>query len=98
MFSSDLTDEELSSKIGHVSVPVLIAYSLSDEYVPSNIDMISTTKRLQIAMGRKPKDLQQKDKVITIEGANHGLSEASHQQIFIEEVIHFVGSLLTICK
>jgi hypothetical protein len=34
MFSSDMTAEELRSRLGHVSVPVLSVFSLADEYVP----------------------------------------------------------------
>jgi len=46
MFSSDLTDGELSRKFYHVGVPTLVAMSLDDEYVPKTVDMSALAERM----------------------------------------------------
>lgn len=38
MFSSDLNEAELKQKLGHLKVPVLIVYSLHDQYVPKEVN------------------------------------------------------------
>lgn len=50
MFSSDLSDEELRAKLGHVAVPTLLAMSLDDEYVPRSVDPAALSKRMSGAM------------------------------------------------
>ena len=85
MFSSDFTDDELKSKLGHVRVPVLIVHSGDDEYA-KHIDKKAITERMQ--------RLFEKSKGIVIEGANHDFSSnKEHEKEFFAIVNDFVTKL-----
>lgn len=85
MFSSDLTVEELQSKLGHVGVPVLIAYSMEDQYVPSHVDKRSLVQRLSNAM---PKSL------VCLLDANHSLGNSDYaMDEFVRRVVMFLNGL-----
>jgi pimeloyl-ACP methyl ester carboxylesterase len=52
LFSSDLSDEQLKQRLGHVSVPCLVIFSLDDEYVPLSVNRHALQERLAAAMPR----------------------------------------------
>lgn len=95
-FSSDLTNEELKDRLGHVgelgkktSLRLLTAYSKKDEYVPESVDKDVLLKRLVAAMNN--------DEVIgaaeglMLHNANHNLSEGSDDKsIFVKAVGNFL--------
>lgn len=92
MFSSDLTDEELSERVRHVAVPTLIAASLDDERVPAGVDVRRTTERLQKAMAA---DLVGSVDTVFFKEGGHRLRSAAGQSEFIEAVISFLEGLET---
>mmetsp|Transcript_9866 Transcript_9866/g.21114 ORF Transcript_9866/g.21114 Transcript_9866/m.21114 type:complete len:276 (+) Transcript_9866:33-860(+) len=85
MFSSDLTDEELKTILGHVTVPTLLVLSGADQYVPDHIDASALAGRLGAAIGPHAKTM-------VIGGANHGI-KAEGKTEFLEAVQEFVFGL-----
>ena len=52
MFSSDLSDAQLSALLGHMSgTPALLLFSGKDEYVPKSVDVGTLAPRIARAMG-----------------------------------------------
>lgn len=95
MFSSYLTDDQLTSKLGHLKgVPVLVAYSMSDEYVPSRFslqDKETLVGRLAGAMGEGAVPLM-------LTGASHSLAEpadGSAQSAFVRALVEMVTAAVT---
>lgn len=89
-FSSDLSDEELVERLGHIGLlhktlkHVLVAFSGSDEYVPNHIDSLALTERLVEAMNTKSGCVA---KALYLPTANHNLSEGDGNiDIFVGEV------------
>ncbi|KAL8153654.1 hypothetical protein V2J09_011414 [Rumex salicifolius] len=67
MFSSDLSDDQLRMRLGHMSnTPCQVIYSMADEYVPEYVDKKSLIERLCKALGGAEK--------AEIEWGNHSLS------------------------
>lgn len=67
LFSSYLTDEQLRQKLGHLDgMPVLVAYSLADQYVPAHVDKRGLVARLTAAIGSGAVPL-------CLEGGDHDL-------------------------
>lgn len=83
MFSSDLTDEELESRLGHVDVPILFAFSGADEYVPGHVDVTRLAQRLVTVVKGRP------SRSVVIEGANHSLR--GHEEQFVMTLLDFIG-------
>lgn len=54
LFSSDLSDAQLSELLGHVRVPTLLLLSGEDEYVPASVDSRALAHRLERAMAAAP--------------------------------------------
>lgn len=89
LFSSDLTDDQLRERLGHVGrradLDLIAVYSGKDEYVPSFVDKETLLKRLVKAMNN---DKDAADHVnaesgkggnargLMLEDANHNLSES----------------------
>ena len=96
-FSSDLSDDELYDRLGHVGdvgretgLHLLAAYSKKDEYVPDSVNKDVLLKRLVSAMNGS--DGQKEVAVgIMLENANHNLSEGGSDK---EEFVDAVGGLL----
>lgn len=86
MFSSDLTDGELSKRFHHVKVPTLVAISLDDEYVPKSVDVRAFAERMQSAT---------KAQMTTcfIEKGGHGLKVPEGLTVFINAVKAFLGNI-----
>lgn len=81
MFSSDLTDEQLTSLIGRVTVPTLVVFSGADEYVPSSVDKKQLLARLTAALPRGSS--------VIIEDAMHSLAGyESELMAAVEQFIH----------
>lgn len=82
-FSSDLSDEEMTERLGHVgawgrghSGHLLAAYSGADEYVPDHVDRDKLLERMCKAMNRgDDKPPRPVATPLMIETANHNLSE-----------------------
>lgn len=75
-FSSDWSDEELMSRLGHMSQnpkrQVIVAFSGSDEYVPKHVDHKLLSERLCLAMnGGKSSGVAQE---FFLPNGNHNLS------------------------
>ncbi|XP_058077792.1 UPF0613 protein PB24D3.06c isoform X1 [Magnolia sinica] len=67
MFSSDLSDDQLRLRLGHMSnTPCQVIFSMADEYVPEYVDREALVERLCKAMGGAEK--------VKIEHGNHSLS------------------------
>ena len=91
-FSSDLTDEQLRERLGHVSqrgrrLDLIAVYSGKDEYVPSFVDKDILLKRLVKAMNNDNVEDDEDDaesgeckggnaRGLMLEDANHNLSES----------------------
>lgn len=83
MFSSDLTPEELSQRLGHVNVPTLLAFSAKDEYVPFSVDVPQLAARMKAAMPHA-----QPCTITHIEGAGHALK--GHEDQFVTQLLDFM--------
>ncbi|CAI0560015.1 unnamed protein product [Linum tenue] len=67
MFSSDLTDDQLRLRLGHMcNTPCQVIFSMGDEYVPEYVDKKALVERLCRVMGGAEK--------VEIEHGNHSLS------------------------
>jgi len=80
MFSSDLTENELREKLGHVNVPCLLAISADDEYVPSSVDSTLLSHRMADAMAIAP---TKGAKSVILASGGHGVRNAEGQTQFI---------------
>lgn len=88
MFSSDLADEELRQRLGHIAVPTLIAVSADDEYVPSFVDSKALAARMADAMA--PSVLGRAEPLVLPEGG-HSLRLPTGSAAFVEAVVDFLG-------
>ncbi|XP_052207732.1 UPF0613 protein PB24D3.06c-like [Diospyros lotus] len=81
MFSSDLSDDQLRMRLGHMSnTPCQVIFSMSDEYVPDYVDKKALVDRLCRAMGGAEK--------VEIQWGNHSLSNRAEEAV--QAVINFV--------
>ena len=80
MFSSDLTENELREKLGHVNVPCLLAISADDEYVPASVDSTLLSHRMADAMAVAP---TKGAKSVILASGGHGVRNAEGQAQFI---------------
>eukprot|EP00250_Pteridium_aquilinum_P033141 c5241_g1_i1 orf=341-1390(-) len=77
MFSSDLTDQQLRVRLGHMSgVHCQVIFSMADEYVPEYVNKQALLERLCKAMGGAEK--------VEIEWGNHSLSNR------VQEAVHAI--------
>ncbi|KAH9572141.1 hypothetical protein CY35_02G130900 [Sphagnum magellanicum] len=77
LFSSDLSDAELRTRLGHMSrVPCQVIFSMADEYIPEYVDKAKLLKRLCEAMGGAEK--------VAIPWGNHSLSNR------VQETVHCI--------
>jgi pimeloyl-ACP methyl ester carboxylesterase len=89
MFSNDLTDTELESRLGHVTIPTALVFSLKDEYVPKHVQIPELAHRIAAAISKGPT----RPAALLVDGANHALSEASHAIEFADFVINFLRTV-----
>ncbi|OVA02971.1 Protein of unknown function DUF1749 [Macleaya cordata] len=83
MFSSDLTDDQLKTRLGHMSnTPCQVIFSMADEYVPEYVDKKALVERLCKAMGGAEK--------VEIEWGNHSLSNRVEEAV--QTILNFVKS------
>ena len=82
MFSTDLSDEMLSSLLS-CPVPALVVLSECDEYVPPGYDVTRSAKRLANALG--PKSC-----FFILPTGNHSISDPCDQKLFITQVVSFL--------
>ena len=99
-FSSDLTDEELVDRLGHVGkccthgLQLIAAFSKKDEYVPESVDKDILLKRLVSAMNanidgeEKMQGGRNVARGFMLENGNHNLSGDA------KEFVDAFGSLL----
>ncbi|KAF5738610.1 UPF0613 protein [Tripterygium wilfordii] len=81
MFSSDLTDDQLRMRLGHLSnTPCQVIFSMADENVPEYVDKKALVERLCRAMGGAEK--------VEIEHGNHCLSNRVGEAV--QAIIDFV--------
>ncbi|KAK6930026.1 Fusarinine C esterase SidJ [Dillenia turbinata] len=81
MFSSDLSDDQLRLRLGHMSnTPCLIIFSMADEYVPEYVDKKALVERLCRAMGGAER--------VEIEYGNHSLSNRVSETV--QAIMDFV--------
>ncbi|KAH7522389.1 hypothetical protein FEM48_Zijuj07G0133100 [Ziziphus jujuba var. spinosa] len=81
MFSSDLSDDQLKMRLGHMSnTPCQVIFSMGDEYVPDYVDKKALVERLCRAMGGAEK--------VEIEHGNHSLSNRVDEAV--NAIIDFV--------
>ena len=97
-FSSDLSDNELKDKLGHVGklgkttgLRLLAAYSNKDEYVPESIKKDDFLNRLVTALNNGGKSGAAEG--LLLENANHNLSDGSDdKRLFVKTVGNFLRS------
>ncbi|KAL4564632.1 hypothetical protein LXL04_028699 [Taraxacum kok-saghyz] len=83
MFSSDLSDDQLRQRLGHMSnTPCQVIFSMADEYVPDYVDKKALVERLCRAMGGAEK--------VEIEWGNHSLSNRADECVLA--IMQFVKS------
>ncbi|XVF28927.1 hypothetical protein REPUB_Repub15cG0075000 [Reevesia pubescens] len=81
MFSSDLNDDQLRMRLGHMAnTHCQVIFSMDDEYVPEYVDKKALVERLCRAMGGAEK--------AEIEYGNHSLSNRVHEAV--QAIIDFV--------
>ncbi|PSR92685.1 UPF0613 protein like [Actinidia chinensis var. chinensis] len=81
MFSSDLSDDQLKMRLGHMSnTPCQVIFSMGDEYVPEYVDKKALVDRLCRAMGGADK--------VEIEWGNHSLSNRVEEAV--QAIIEFI--------
>lgn len=81
MFSSDLSDDQLRMRLGHMSqTPCQVIFSMADEYVPEYVDKKALVERLCRALGGAEK--------VEIEWGNHSLSNRVAEAV--QAIIDFV--------
>ena len=100
-FSSDLTDEELVDRLGHVGkctgLQLMAAFSKKDEYVPESVDKDILLKRLVSAMNanidgeEKMQGGRSVARGLMLENGNHNLSQGEGDA---KDFVDAVGSLL----
>ncbi|XP_027332058.1 UPF0613 protein PB24D3.06c isoform X2 [Abrus precatorius] len=74
MFSSDLSDDQLRMRLGHMSnTHCQVIFSMADEYVPDYVDKKALVERLCRAMGGAEK--------VEIEYGNHSLSNRVEEAV-----------------
>lgn len=91
-FSSDLTNDELTERLGHIGrlgektgLRLLAAYSNKDEYVPPQLDKDALLKRLVAAMNNGEQDGAAEG--LLLQNANHNLSDGSgDSKVFVQAV------------
>jgi len=75
MFSSDLSDQELRQKLGHMEgTPTLVLSSGADEFVPPHVDIAVLSERLRAALGSTAH-------CVVLTGADHACSEHTEKVI-----------------
>ncbi|KAJ8451972.1 hypothetical protein Cgig2_016553 [Carnegiea gigantea] len=81
MFSSDLTDDQLRMRLGHMSsTPCQVIFSMGDEFVPDYVDKKALVERLCRALGGAEK--------VEIEHGNHSLSNRVGEAV--DAIVNFV--------
>ncbi len=86
-FSSDLSDEELRARLGHLDVPTLFLMSGADEYVPPHVDCHSLGNRFVASCaGACPLA-----RAAIVDGALH--SCRGHEEAVTATILHFVGEV-----
>ncbi|XP_044484417.1 UPF0613 protein PB24D3.06c-like [Mangifera indica] len=74
MFSSDLTDDQLRQRLGHMAnTHCQVIFSMADEYVPEYVDKKALVERLCKALGGAEK--------VEVEHGNHSLSNRSQEAV-----------------
>lgn len=93
MFSSDLTDDEMRAKLGHITVPTLIVVSADDEYVPKSVDAEKLASRMADAMAGNAIGIVD---IVTLD-ANHNCSQPHPEagRALSEAVRDFVAGIDT---
>lgn len=98
-FSSDLTDEQLQDRLGHVGsagretgLRLLAAFSKMDEYVPENVERDVLLKRLVSAMnGEQSTGQEAVARGLMLASGNHNLSKGEGDK---EEFVDAIGKLM----
>lgn len=98
-FSSDLTDEQLQDRLGHVGsagretgLRLLAAFSKMDEYVPENVERDVLLKRLVSAMnGEQSNGQEAVARGLMLASGNHNLSKGEGDK---EEFVDAIGKLM----
>ncbi|GAQ88441.1 Predicted hydrolases or acyltransferases (alpha/beta hydrolase superfamily) [Klebsormidium nitens] len=81
MFSSDLPQQTLEWKLGHMAlIPTAIIFSMQDEFVPPHVDKAALLKRLSKAMGGA--------EAIAVQGGDHSLSNRTADAV--HSIIEFI--------
>jgi len=86
MWSSDLSEDELNSVIGHVKIPSLIVYAEMDEYVPKFVDK-------EVLLSRFQKAIPGCSTAVMVEGANHEFGSTKAQSIVVSSVLKFTKQI-----
>ncbi len=87
MFSSDLSDAELRSKLQVIDVPALFIFSGKDQYVPDHVDAKTMATRLSAAVGPNARGCVLPD-------ANHECKGADNVAKLVAKVVSFLENVM----
>ena len=90
MFSSDLSEDEMKQKLGHVHTPALLVASADDEYVPKTVNVSTLCHRMADAMAA---GVARTAECLVLEQGGHGVRGQDAQARFVDAVARFVARL-----
>jgi len=90
MFSSDLTDEELVERLGHVVVPTLIALSADDEYVPQSVNVPAHATRMARSMAS---GVMCRAETVVLSTGGHAASSVAGTTELVAAIVGFLQQL-----
>ena len=90
MFSSDLSEDEMKQKLGHVHTPALLIASADDEYVPKTVDVSMLCHRMADAMAA---GVARTAECLVLQQGGHGVRGQDAQARFVDAVARFVARL-----
>jgi len=86
MFSSDLSDDELHRKLGHIKIPTALVFSVDDEYVSWQIEPRKLAQRFSAVIG------QDRCMIFFLENAHHYIEPPQAISRFVDNVLSFLGT------
>jgi hypothetical protein len=98
-FSSDYTDDELVQRLQHVGTnpnlhTALVAFSGSDEYIPSHVDRKLLSKRLVDAMNTLCVNKKNVAELLYLESGNHNLSKGpADAKTFVDRISEILNQI-----
>ena len=87
-FSSDLTDAEISEKLGHVDVPAIIFLGDEDEYVPKSVNKKKLLSRWKAAIPGKVTTH------VLLKQGHYFSNIGGSSQTFLQKTVEFINTVV----